>query len=111
MANKKIKLGSLIKERKKNKNGTEYDAIYIGLGQKNPKSPQYNFSVELVVKDSKGNVVATQKDGFIELSDPRTKPDQLLEIGVISEEQAEKMKDSASRMPEKVKYELLIKGL
>ena len=42
----------------------------IKLGQESDNA-KYNFSVEVIVKDGNGNVVAQQKDGFLTLKDPR----------------------------------------
>lgn len=42
----------------------------IKLGQESDNA-KYNLSVEVIVKDGSGKVVAQQKDGFLTLKDPR----------------------------------------
>ncbi len=60
-----VRLGSVLK----NKDG---EGSYIALGNTKAKEDKYNFSVELTVKDAAGNVVATQKNGYVSVFDPRT---------------------------------------
>jgi len=50
------------------------DKFFIKLGRQNKNNPKYDLTVELVVKDANGTVVATQTDGFLNLSDPRKSP-------------------------------------
>lgn len=103
---KNVQIGSLLVTEDKNGN----QRVSIGLGKKNkPEYSKYDVSVELVVKDGSGKVIARQKDGFINLIDPRTQPDELFKAGVISEETAEKMREQASRTPDKIKYQLQVK--
>lgn len=84
--------------------------VSIGLGKKNKgEYSKYDLTVELIVKDATGKVVAKQTDGFINLIDPRTKPDSLLKAGAITEEQYAKQKAAADRIPDKIKYELQVK--
>jgi len=54
--------------------------------------------------------VNLKKGTFINVSDPRTKPDTLLELGKISEEVYHKMKEKADKIPEFVLFELSIKS-
>jgi hypothetical protein len=109
MASKYIKIGSIIATDNKNDpNGPK--RISIGLGQKG-KNTQYDLSVEVLVKDKSGKVVARQTDGFINLVDPRTQPDELLKAGVINEDQAIEMKNNASKLSEKVRYILQVPRL
>lgn len=46
---------------------------YITLGNDRNKDPQYNFSVEVTVRDSSGEVVAKQTDGYLNVFDPRSR--------------------------------------
>lgn len=46
------------------------DQFYVALGQKSD-NPDYDFSVEVTVKDGNGKVVAQQTNGFLQLWDPR----------------------------------------
>ena len=84
-------------------------STYIALGKKSKTPSQYDLTVEVVVKDAKGKVVARQTDGFLEVVNPRTLPDQLLEKNIITEEQAEKMRARVANMPEEITRELRIK--
>lgn len=111
MAKKRVKLGSILSETKKRSDGTEYRTVYVVLGQNSTKSPDFNYSVEITVKNAKGQVVAKQTNGFISITDPRKAPEELLAAGVISEEQAEKMRERASKMPAKIKQELWVNGV
>ena len=103
MASKYVKIGSVIKSIRKD--GSEN--FSIGLGSKG-KNPQYNLSVELVVRDSNGKVVARQTDGFINLNNPRTEPDELLQRGIITEEKAHEMKQNLNKLPDKIKFVLKV---
>lgn len=47
-------------------------AVYIELGNTRNSNPEYNYSVEFIVKDSKGAVVHKQENGLVFLNDPRT---------------------------------------
>jgi hypothetical protein len=51
-------------------NKEDPDKFYIRLGEKG-RNEKYNTTVELVIKDASGNVIGTQTDGFLTLSDPR----------------------------------------
>lgn len=44
---------------------------YITLGNDRNKDPKYNYSVELTVRNSAGEVVAKQTDGYLSVFDPR----------------------------------------
>lgn len=101
MASKYIKVGSVIVSERADKSKN----IAIGLGQKGKKE-EYNLSVEIIVRDNAGKVVARQTDGFINLSDPRTEPDELLKANLITEEQAADMKNNVAKLSDKVKYTL-----
>lgn len=48
--------------------------VYLRLGQEGGKKPEYNFTVELTVKDAEGNVVARQTNGTLSLINPRQSP-------------------------------------
>lgn len=80
----------------------------IALGRKNTNAAyaKYDVTVELVVKDNTGKVVATQTDGWLNLVDPRTLPDELLKAGKIDEAMATKMRANAAKLSDKIKYQL-----
>lgn len=44
---------------------------YVSLGNSRATNDKYNYSVEIIVRDSSGKVVASQKDGFLTIKDPR----------------------------------------
>lgn len=102
----KLRIGSLIAEKKKSQSGQEYTTVFLGLGNDRNKDPKYNTTVELTVRDHLGNVIHSQKNGFVSLVDPRTEPDELLSAGIISQERADQMKDRLSNLPDKIKYTL-----
>lgn len=62
-----VKAGSVWKK----KDGT---GMYIALGDSRNKNPDFNYSVEVIVKNAKGEVVASQTDGFLTILDPRKSP-------------------------------------
>lgn len=101
-ANKSVQIGSVIVSER---NGQKQ--ISIGLGRKGKKS-QYDVTIELVAKDFTGKIIATQTDGFLNLVDPRTRPDELLQLGLISEEKYSEMKASLQNIPEKIKYQVML---
>lgn len=103
MAQKKFKVGSLIKTDRE-ANGVKKSFLSIGLGQKNPKKPEWDQSVEIIVRNNKGDIVARQTDGFLDVVDPRKEPEELLAAGAIDEAMAEKMKQNVSKLSEKVRY-------
>lgn len=105
MAKNKVKFGTVYSE--KSETGPR---VYIGLGSKNRTKPEYNTTVEIIVKDSTGKVIHKQTDGFVNVEDPRKRAEELLSLGKITEEQAEKMRENASRIPDKVKHELYLSG-
>lgn len=79
MAIKSFKIGSV--NKKKDGNGT---SIKLGSPNKNPK---YATTVEIIVRDSQGNVLARKKDGdYLTVRDPREREG-------ITEEQAAKIPD------------------
>lgn len=84
MARKFHKVGNV--QMKKDRSGTT-----IALGNYN-KNPAYQTTVEMIVRDAQGNVLAKQVGGFLQVSDPRKRPG-------ITEEQVEKI-------PEWIKYEI-----
>jgi len=59
-----VKLGTVLK----NKDG---EGQYIALGNAKAKEDKYRFSVEVIVRDAAGKVLAQQTDGFISVFDPR----------------------------------------
>jgi hypothetical protein len=100
---KKIAIGKLLVS--KFPDGSPSVSLALGNNSTNPK---YKLSVEITVKDGNGNTVAKQTDGFLNLNDPRTAPDELLSKGIISEDTAIEMKDRLAKLSDKVKYEILM---
>ena len=82
--NKYVKVGNVIKTKKGN--------FTLALGNNRAKDDKWNYSVEFTVKDAKGNVVYQQTDGFLNLFDPRKRPNA-------SEEEV-------ARIPETLKFEV-----
>ena len=64
--------------------------FFLRLGQKNPKKPQYDLTVEVTVKDKDGNVVSKLTDGYLTLADPR------------------KSQFASPNIPEKLHFDVLI---
>lgn len=107
---KRISIGRLLKQEKDwHNDGNKVSTLSIALGSSNNKNPAYDMTVELTVRDGKGNVLAQQKNGFLELVDPRKQPDELLKAGVIQESVAEEMRERAAKLSPKVKYEVRLK--
>lgn len=107
MALKKIKVGSLIKSEKEFEvNGKKVKKTFlsIGLGNKSTNKPDYNQSVEIIIRDSRGKIVAQQTDGFLDVIDPRKEPEDLFSANIIDEEQFKKMKENVAKLSEKVRY-------
>lgn len=63
---------------------------YVRLGESKSKNEQYNFEVQIMVKNSKGEKVALVKNPVLSLFDPR------------------KNEKRAGNVPEKLKYELML---
>lgn len=106
---KKLRLGSLlVNKRTFNNNGqsVEKTMVSLALGSVKNSDPKYNTTVEIIVKDSTGKVIHRQENGFLNLVDPRSQPDELLAAGKIDESQYESMKERVSRIPDSVKYSL-----
>ncbi len=110
-----VRIGNLIVTNKVDRAGNPvYDAegkqvkkVAVGLGNKG-KNPDYDVTVEILVKDHTGKVIAKQVDGFINLVDPRTQPDELYSAGIISEEKLHQMQNQLKTLPEKIKFQLLV---
>lgn len=100
---KYVQIGNLVVSEK---DGERSGSIALGNKSTNP---DYNYSVELIVRDGKGKVIAQQKDGWINLEDPRTRPDKLLKMGIIDAELAAKMRTNASKIPKKITHQLTVK--
>lgn len=108
---KKIKVGSLLATEVDDKaTGAKKRLLSVALGTKSPHNPQNDLSVEITVKDSKGNIVAQQKDGYLDLIDPRKQPDELFAAGLIDKSMRDKMLENVSKISEKVKYQVMIKS-
>lgn len=58
-----VKVGEVRRSKKGNN--------YISLGSENPKKPEYNFEVQVMVKNSKGEKVALVKNPTLFFNDPR----------------------------------------
>lgn len=101
---KNLEIGTLLVKTREN--GSKN--VFLALGNKGAKE-QYNVSVEIIVRDNNNNVIHQQTDGFVNLQDPRTLPDELLKLKFIDEAKAEKMKENALRIPESVKYKLIVR--
>jgi hypothetical protein len=72
MEQKKSKLSKIgTVWEKKDKSG-----FFIKLGNQNKKNSKYDLHVELLVKDSEGNVVSKQTDGFLTLVNPKLQAQQ-----------------------------------
>ncbi len=110
-----VRIGNLIVTDKVGRDGQPvYDAegkqekrVCVALGNQG-KKPEYNLTVELIVKDNTGKVIAKQTDGFINLVDPRTQPNELYSAGIISEEKFHQMQDQLKSLPAKIKFQLLV---
>lgn len=112
MAAKKIKVGSLIKTDKEFEvNGKKVKKTFlsIGLGNKNANKPDFNQSVEIIVRDKLGKIVAQQTDGFLDVIDPRKEPQDLFDANIIDADQFKKMKENVAKLSEKVRYVLRLK--
>ncbi len=110
---KKFKVGTLIKNENEDEvNGQKVKRTWlsVGLGQKNPKKPEWDQSVEIIVRDNKGKILAQQTDGFLEVVDPRKEPEDLLSAGLITEEMATKMKEGLAKLSPKVRYVFRLKA-
>lgn len=71
MADKAVKIGTIFKK----KDGTKT----CKLGNENSTNTKYNFTVELRVKDSEGNVVAKATNPWVNLNKPHDKaPESIL---------------------------------
>lgn len=108
MANKKVRVGILLKNKKtftNNGKSVEREMLSIALGTQG-RDPKYNTTVELIVKDNTGKVIHTQTNGFINLTNPRTQPGELLQAGIISEEIYNKMLESAGMLNDSVRFTL-----
>lgn len=101
---KNVEIGNLIV--KQNKDGTVNTFIALGRKNKDVKYSKYDISVEVTVRDNTGKVISSQKDGFINLSDPRTLHKELLSKGVINEEKAAEMQERSAKTPESIRYTL-----
>lgn len=49
-------------------------SVYLSLGDMRNTNPDYNRSIEVIVRDSNGNVLHKQENGIIFLNDPRLIP-------------------------------------
>lgn len=87
--------------------GRQRQRAYLALGVKG-SNKKYNTTVEIVVKDADGVVIATQRDFFVELVDPRLEPDDLLKAGIITEEQAEQKRGWVSKLNPNTRYKLMM---
>src|SRR5690349_5388830 len=106
---KKLKIGSLLANKRTFNNGgkeVEKTLISLALGSMKNKDPKYNLSVTLIVKDHTGKIVHQQDNGFVNMVDPRSQPDELFAAGLITADQYAEAKERVSRIPESIKYSL-----
>lgn len=101
---KNVRVGNLLNNKVNGKT-----LLSIGLGNKG-KDPKYNTTVEITIKDSEGNVIAKQTNGFLNLVDPRKEPDDLFAAGKITEEVRDKMKSGVAKLNEMVKYSVRLQS-
>ena len=73
------KVGAVLKKQGK-------PGVFVVLGNANAKKEEYRTEVEITVKDSKGKTIASSRNGFLTVLDPRKRKG-------ITEEQAEKISD------------------
>ena len=110
MAQKKVKMGTLLATEVTDKRTNQKKKLLsIGLGNKG-NNDKYNTSVTITVRDSNGNVIAEQTDGFLELTDPRKEADELLAADLIDENMHAKMKEGVAKLSEKVRYVVKMKA-
>lgn len=64
--NKYVRVGTVMKSK-------ENEGSYIVLGNPTAKEEKYRTTVELTVRDSAGNIVASQTGGFLNVNDPHEK--------------------------------------
>lgn len=106
----KVRLGSLtVNKRTFTNNGqsVEKNMISLALGSSKNKDPKWNTTVEITVKDHTGKVIHQQVNGFLNLVDPRTYPDELFASGLIDENTHAEMKEKAlASTPPYVKYRI-----
>lgn len=81
MAQNKSKMSKIGGVWSKNKDPNSFS---IKLGTSGNKDPKYDMSVEIVVKNGAGEVIAKQTDGWLTLKDPRAST-------FLSDEQKEKI--------------------
>jgi hypothetical protein len=62
---KNTRVGTVLRSKKNE------GSSYIALGSKHNKDPKYDTTVEIIVRDSEGKVIAKQVDGFLNVADPR----------------------------------------
>lgn len=68
-------------KRKFNKIGAiwekkDHSGLFIKLGTQNKNKPEYDISVEVVVRDANGEVIHKQTDGFLTVVDPRKQAEE-----------------------------------
>lgn len=78
----------------------KYRQIGSVLKGKEGKGPYIKITEDITLK----------KGTFLNLSDPRKKPAELLALGVITEEVAAKMQEKADATPEWVKFDITVKN-
>lgn len=64
MAIRKFKVGTV--QTKKDKSG-----VTVAVGNPQAKDKKYRTHVELTVRDDEGNLLATAKNGYLKVEDPR----------------------------------------
>ncbi len=81
--------------------------VCISLGQTSGK-PEYQYDVTVMITDKKGNVIAKQTNGFLNVVDPRKLPEELLAAGKIGEDTADKMRGRLTTMPVDLTREIFL---
>jgi hypothetical protein len=91
MAIKKFKVGNV--QLKKDRSG-----VTVALGNYS-KDPKYATTVEMIVRDGSGNVLAKTTGGFLQVVDPRKQ---------LNKDGTEKSEEQLAKIPEWIKNELFI---
>lgn len=105
MANKRLKVGIIRSKKHKFGNQPEKQMISVGLGS-SLGNPKYALNVELIVTNNEGKVLHRQTNGWVNVVDPRKRPKELYEAGLVTEDVYNDMLERSLKVPEEIKYEL-----
>jgi len=100
---KRVTIGSVFLV--KDETGGERYCIGLGNGSKDER---YKNTVEVIVRDVSGRVIARKTEGFIGLVDPRVEVEELLSKGKISEEQADLKREQLKKLSSKLRFQLTL---